>query len=146
GDAVLVYRQLHCACPRTRFASTVNTEPRLTPLANTTVSKIARICFPLLTSTPSIVDVRTNLPELSKTFASRLIVQSRFTVSVPVRVSWAKAPPRLLSWLPVVLPLRSKVIEPTAPTGTGPVGSGRISVPVVVKPKLPAAVALVHAA
>src|SRR5947208_2475900 len=63
GEAVLV--PFHFACPWTRFASTVNTEPRLTPLANTTVSKIARICFPLLTSTPSIVDVRTTLPELS---------------------------------------------------------------------------------
>src|SRR5205823_13480207 len=144
GDAVLVYRQLHCACPRTRFASTVNTEPRLTPLANTTVSKIARICFPLLTSTPSIVDVRTELPELSKTFASRLIVQSRFTVSVPVIVSWAKAPPTLLSWLPDTSPFSWNVMEPTAPTGTGPLG--RTRVPVVVKPKVPAAVALVHAA
>jgi len=61
-----------------------------------------------------------------------------------VRVSWAKAPPTLRSWLPVVLPLRSKLTTPTAATGAGPVG--RISVPVVVKPKVPAAVALVQAA
>jgi hypothetical protein len=42
------------------------------------------------------------------------------------------------------LPFRSKVIKPTAATGAGPVG--RIRVPVVVKPKVPAAVAPVQAA
>jgi hypothetical protein len=44
----------------------------------------------------------------------------------------------------VTLPFSSKVTKPTAPTGAGP--PGRINVPVVVKPNVPAAVALVQAA
>src|SRR5438034_453686 len=73
-----------------------------------------------------------------------MMVQSRLTVMVPVIVSWAKAPPTLRSWLPVTLPFRSKLTKPTAATGAGPLG--KINVPMVVNPKLPAAVALVQAA
>src|SRR3954454_12665586 len=72
------------------------------------------------------------------------MVQSRLPGGGPGMVSGAKGPPTLRSWLPVTLPFSSNVTKPTAATGAGPLG--RINVPVVVNPKLAAAVALVQAA
>src|SRR3981081_3352989 len=73
-----------------------------------------------------------------------MVAQSEFTVHDPVMVSLAKPPPTLLASVPEMFPAASTLILPTAAPGTGPIGAGRMSVPVRVNPHFPASRAGEH--